>query len=77
MSGKKEDIFNVEVKLELAKAAVDFIDFLCGLSGQTREEWFREVIRQDLKGMLNDPDSNWNEEYLRERFGLEPFLSED
>jgi hypothetical protein len=73
----KETATDVEVRFMLPKSAVAFIGLLCSLSGQKREEWFREVIREDLKAMLNDPDQNWNEEYLRDRYGLEPFLSED
>jgi hypothetical protein len=73
----KETATEIEVRFMLPKSAVAFIDLLCSLSGQKHEEWFRDVIRQDLKAMLNDPGQNWNEEYLRERYGLEPFLLED
>lgn len=73
----KMSICDTQVKLALSKSAVDFIDFLCSLSGSTREDWIREVIRSALRAALDDPIPEWDEDYLKERFSLEPFLAED
>jgi hypothetical protein len=73
----KETATDVEVRFMLPKSAAAFIDFLCSLSGIKREEWFRDILRGDLRAYLDDPGAIWSEDYLKECFGLEPFLSED
>jgi hypothetical protein len=67
----------VEVTFKLPKSAVDFIDLLSQIRGQTREDVFRDTIRGELNLALDDPISEWNQKHLREQYGLEPFLSED
>ena len=47
----------VEVTFKLPKSAVDFIDFLCSIRGQTRQEVLRDTIRSELKLALDDPIS--------------------
>lgn len=74
---EKENALEVEVKFKLPKSAVDFIDFLCGLNGFNRGGWLRAVIRGDLESFLNDPTSEWDEDWMKTRFGLAPFLSEE
>lgn len=64
----------VSITIQLPKCAVDFIDFLRGLSGETREEWFRSTIARDLRGFVDDPASSWNEAWIKERFSLSAFL---
>jgi len=73
----KETATDVEVRFMLPKSAVDFIDLLCSLSGRKREEWFRDIIRGELSAYLDDPGDSWNEGWLTERFGFQPFLSEE
>lgn len=74
---KSKDPVDVEVGLKLPKSAVDFIDFLCSLNGRTRECWLRRTLQVDLRAFLDDPGSEWSEDWIKERFGLEPFLPED
>jgi hypothetical protein len=73
----KETATETEVRFMLPKSAVAFIDFLCGLQGCKRDGWLREAIRIDLSAIVNDPMPEWDEAWMKQRFGLEPFLSED
>lgn len=74
---KKENLLDVEVRFKLPKSAVDFIDFLCTLGGDSRDTWFRRTIQADINAALDNPGSYCDEDWLKKRFGLEPFLSED
>ena len=67
----------VEVTFKLPKSAVEFIEFLCSMRGQTREEVFTDMVRSELNLALDDPVSEWNQKHLREQYGLESFLSKD
>jgi len=73
----KETATDIEVRFMLPKSVVEFIDFLCTLSGQNREGWFRRTLAGDLRAYLGNPADLWNEKYLKVRYGLEPFLSQD
>jgi hypothetical protein len=73
---RKETATDVEVKFMLPKSAVAFIDFLCNISGMNREGWLRRTVAGDLRAYLDDPTDLWDEEWLKERFGLASFLSE-
>lgn len=46
------------------------------LMSKYSEEWLRETIRVDLHALVNDPDPEWDEDWIKRRFGLAPFLSE-
>ena len=59
----------VGVTFKLPNRVIDFIDFLCTLKGQTREEVFRDMIRGELNLALDDPVSEWNQKFWGICFG--------
>jgi hypothetical protein len=71
----KQDV--QEVKIKLPQCALDFMDYLADMAGQTRDEYLMEAVRGSLACDLNNPHSLWNEDHLKERFGLKAYLDGD